>query len=172
MMKLLDNYLAAVGRNLPAKDRDDILSELRDVLLAKAEEQEERSGQVDWTALLRDFGHPITVAARYRKQQWLIGPELYPFYVHFLKLILGIVLTVVTVLGVVKAALWAGPPGPVIIEYLRSLWVAAASTVGWVTIGFVLTERFGGASAKQWLRWKPSELPDVLDRQPKWDLGR
>jgi hypothetical protein len=166
MMDLLDNYLAAVGRNLPSKDRSDIIAELRDVLLAKAEEQEERDGQVDWTGLLRDFGHPVVVAARYRKQQWLIGPELYPFYVHFLKIIVGIVLTVITVIGVVKAVVWTGQPGPIIVDYLRSLWFAAASTVGWVTIGFVVAERFGGASAKHCRHWKPTELPDVLDCQP------
>ena len=165
-MDLLDNYLAAVGRNLPSRDRSDIIAELRDVLLAKAEEQEERNGQVDWTGLLRDFGHPIAVAARYRKQQWLIGPELYPFYVHFLKIIAGIVLTVITVIAVVKAVVWTGQPGPIIVDYLRSLWFAAASTVGWVTIGFVVAERFGGASVKQCRHWKPTELPDMLDRQP------
>ncbi|MFL6733993.1 MAG: HAAS signaling domain-containing protein [Sphingomicrobium sp.] len=164
-MDLLERYLADVRRNLPPAEAEDIVAELRDLLLARAEEQEERTGSVDWNALLQDFGHPITIAARYRKQQWLIGPDLYPFYVHFLKIIVGIVLAVVTGIAVVKALLSGGQPGQLITGYLGSLWWAAASSVGWVTIIFVFIERFGGRSAKQCRHWKPSELPDVLDRR-------
>src|SRR5512146_614165 len=74
MMDLLERYLAEVRRNLPTKEADDITAELRDVLLERAEEQEETTGKVDWNSLLQEFGHPLVVAARYRKQQWLVGP--------------------------------------------------------------------------------------------------
>jgi hypothetical protein len=43
-MDLLENYLAAVRRNLPASQADDIVAELRDDLLAQAEERQERTG--------------------------------------------------------------------------------------------------------------------------------
>ena len=39
-MELLDRYLAVVRRNLPAEEGTDITEELRDVLLARAEERE------------------------------------------------------------------------------------------------------------------------------------
>ena len=58
-MDLLERYLAEIRRNLPARDADDIVAELRDVLTARAEEQEETTGKVDWEGLLRDFGHPL-----------------------------------------------------------------------------------------------------------------
>ena len=166
MMDLLENYLAAVRRNLPAKDAADITAELRDVLLDRAEEQEANTGSVDWTLLLREFGHPLSVAARYRKEQWLIGPELYPFYVHFLKMIVGIVLLVITAIAVVKGALWASAPGPAITGFLGSMWSAAAATVGSVTIMFVIIERFARRKTSECIHWHPNELPDVLDRQP------
>ena len=165
-MDLLERYLQSVRRNLPVREADDIVAELRDLLLARAEEQEETSGHVDWPALLRDFGHPLVIAARYRKQQWLIGPELYPFYVHFLKKIVAIVLVVVTVIAAIKAALWAVEPGPAIAAYFGTIWSAAAATVGWVTILFVIIERFARGSAAKCNHWKPGELPDVLDKQP------
>jgi hypothetical protein len=161
-MDLLDRYLAAVRRNLPAKDADDIIAELRDVLLAQAEEREERYGHVDWTGLLREFGHPLTVAARYRPQQWLIGPELYPFYLYFLKMIAGIVAVVVVVTAVGKAVLHAGPPGPMIVDLLGSLWWSVAGTVGSVTIVFALIERYGGVD-RHFRNWAPDELPELPD---------
>lgn len=112
MMDLLERYLAEVRRNLPARQADDIVAELRDLLLARAEEQEETTGNVDWEALLRDFGHPLVIAARYRSHQWLIGPELYPFYLHFLKVVVAIVVAVSAGLAIIKGVLWAADPGP------------------------------------------------------------
>ncbi|MEO5772998.1 MAG: hypothetical protein ABIQ32_02630 [Sphingomicrobium sp.] len=165
-MDLLERYLAEVRRNLPASEADDIVAELRDVLLAKAEEQEERSGSVAWIALLQEFGHPLVVAARYRREQWLIGPEIYPFYLKFLKTIVGIVLIVVTALAVVKGALWSEAVGPAITGWLGSLWWSAASAVGSVTIVFVIIERFARGSIEKCVHWRPNDLPDMLDRQP------
>lgn len=165
-MDLLERYLADVRRNLPAREADDIIAELRDLLLARAEEQEEKTGSVDWTALLQDFGHPLVIAARYRKQQWLIGPELYPFYLHFLKAIVGIVLIVVTALAVIRGLLWSDSVGQAIIGWMGTLWWSAASAVGWVTILFVIIERFSRGSAAKCRHWRPNELADVVERQP------
>jgi hypothetical protein len=165
-MDLLERYLAEVRRNLPTRDADDIIAELRDVLTAKAEEQEEATGSVDWNALLQDFGHPLVIAARYGKRQWLIGPELYPFYWHFLKMVVGIVLLVVTAFAIVRGMLWETNVGHGITAYLSNLWWAAASSIGSVTIVFALLDRFGGKSAKECRTWKPLELPEVEQKQP------
>jgi hypothetical protein len=166
MMDLLDRYLAEVRRNLPAGQADDIVAELRDLLLARAEEQEEKTGRVDWNALLQEFGHPLVIAARYRKQHWLIGPELYPFYLHFLKVIVTIVLAVASGLAIVRGMLWTVNPGPLITSYLAGLWWGVASAVGSVTIVFAIIERFGGSSVKQFRCWKPIELPELNASQP------
>jgi hypothetical protein len=165
-MDLLERYLAEVRRNLPRRDADDIVAELRDLLLARAEEQEEAAGTVDWNALLRGFGHPLVIAARYRRHQWLIGPELYPFYLHFLKIIVTIVIAVTAGFARVKGALWAADPGQAIAGFLGSLWWGAASAIGSVTIVFALIERFGGTSLKHVGRWKPIDLPELNAAQP------
>ena len=49
-MDLIERYLAAIGRQLPAKPAADIEAELRDVLLSRVEEQE------------ADLGRPLTEA--------------------------------------------------------------------------------------------------------------
>ncbi len=164
-MELLDRYLAAVRRNLPADQAADITEELRDVLLARAEEREAASGDANWTVLLKEFGHPLVVAARYRKHQWLIGPELYPFYVHFMKVVALIVLVVTVVLATFKAAFGGGDIGAFAAGLLGSLWWAAVASVGSVTILFALIERYGGAE-RHFRHWNPSQLPDVSAKQP------
>jgi len=164
-MELLDRYLAAVRRNLPAEEAADITEELRDVLLARAEEREAASGDANWPQLLKEFGHPLAVAARYRKHQWLIGPELYPYYVHFMKIIGLIVLAVTVVLATFKAAFGDGDIGALVAGLLASLWWAAVASVGSVTILFALIERYGGAE-RHFRHWKPEQLPDVSEKQP------
>lgn len=165
-MDLLERYLAEVRRNLPSREADDIIAELRDVLLERAEEQEKTTGKVDWTSLLQELGHPLVVAARYRKQQWLIGPELYPFYLHFLKVIVTIVLAVTTGIAIVRGMLWGTDAGQIVTSYLGSLWWGTASSIGSVTIVFAIIERFGGSSVKECRHWKPQELPEPDEGRP------
>jgi len=165
-MDLLERYLAEVRRNLPSREADDIIAELRDVLLERAEEQEEATGKVDWNSLLQEFGHPLVIAVRYRKQQWLIGPELYPFYLHFLKVIVTIVAAVTTGIAIVRGMLWGTDAGQIATSYLGSLWWGIASAIGSVTIVFAILERFGGSSVKECRRWKPQELPEPDSDRP------
>ena len=170
-MDLLDRYLAAVRRNLPADEAADITEELRDVLLARAEEREAASGNADWSSLLKEFGHPLVVAARYRKHQWLIGPELYPFYVHFMKVIALIVVVATVAVATIKAALGGGAIGVLVPGLLGSLWWAAVASVGSVTILFALIERYGGAD-RHFRHWNPNQLPDVSAKHPgPWESG-
>ncbi len=176
-MELLERYLNAVRRNLPAKDADDIVAELREELLARAEEREERLDRTldeeEWEKLLVEFGHPLVIAARFRQRQWLIGPELYPFYLYFLKLIGGIVAFGITVAMIVKAAIHQGAPGPLIVDYLGSLWWSVAVTIGSITIVFALIERYGGVD-RHFRTWHPRQLPEIelAGKEPgRWESG-
>lgn len=95
-MDLIERYLAAIGRNLPAKQAGDITAELRDVLLSRVEDREATLGRPltkdELEALLIDFGNPLVVAWRYRRVQHLIGPEIFPFWWQAVKIMLLIVL--------------------------------------------------------------------------------
>jgi hypothetical protein len=65
-MDLLDRYLAAVAALLPKTQREDIVAELRDILLNQMEEKEAELGRPltakEREAVLKAFGHPIAVA--------------------------------------------------------------------------------------------------------------
>jgi hypothetical protein len=83
-MDLLERYLQAVGKYLPAKGKKDTLAELRANLLAEMEGREEELGrqlnEAEVAAVLEQHGRPVIVAARYLPQHFLIGPGLFPMY--------------------------------------------------------------------------------------------
>ncbi|RYD85726.1 MAG: hypothetical protein EOP61_38590, partial [Sphingomonadales bacterium] len=72
-MDLIERYLGAVRWNLPAGKTDDILAELREVIESRIEDREEALGRSldrnEISALLKEFGHPITVAGGYHDQR-------------------------------------------------------------------------------------------------------
>ena len=84
-MDMLEDYLRAVSRLLPRAKREDIVAELRDEILTRIETKEGELGRKltpdETEAVLRDFGHPIVVAARYRDEpQVAVGQALYPYW--------------------------------------------------------------------------------------------
>jgi hypothetical protein len=157
-MDLVERYMAAVGRQLPANQAGDILAELREEFLARQEEREAVLGRPldkkDVEALLVEFGHPLVVAGRYRKTQHLIGPEVFPFWWATLKVVLLIVLGVYGVAIAVNAlsegAVKVGGAAP-------SVLAALVFVFGMVTLTFAAFERFGKSGVLQ--DWKPRHLP-------------
>lgn len=102
-MTLLDQYLKAVAAQLPKDARDDIVAELRDMILTRFEAKEEQLGRPltegEQEAILREVGHPLTVAGRYHTgANHLIGPELYPYFLFAVKIGLA-ALVVITLLA-------------------------------------------------------------------------
>lgn len=143
-MDLVESYLKAVAAQLPKATRDDIVAELRDEIMGRLEALEERLGRApsddEVEALLREVGHPLTVAARYRSgPQALIGPELYPWWLFAVKTAL-LVMACVTLIGVVVQVLTGDVyAGQSLGEVVGGLVSGAVSVIGVVTlIGFVL----------------------------------
>ena len=69
-MTLVDRYLGAVKDNLPRAQRDDIIEELEDSLRSRIEDEAAARGrpltEAEEAAILKGFGNPMAVAARYR----------------------------------------------------------------------------------------------------------
>ena len=97
-MDLFDRYLSAVRANLPAAQADDIVAEIGDDLQSQADEREAQLGRAltddDAVAILRAYGNPRIVAARYAQHQALIGPALLPFYWYALRTVAVVVVAV------------------------------------------------------------------------------
>jgi hypothetical protein len=119
VMEILDRYLQTVKSALPDAHRDDIVNELSEDIHSEIEEKESGLGrplsEAELEAILKQHGHPLIVAGRYRQDQrsfslgrQLIGPVLFPFYAKVLSFNLGI--TSVVILIIFTALLASGQP--------------------------------------------------------------
>src|SRR5580704_19474421 len=116
-MDLLGRYLKSVASALPAAQKDDIIKELSENIRSQMEDKEGELGrplnETEVETILKQHGHPLLVASRYRQdqrslafgRQW-IGPVLFPFYVRVLQFNLG--LTGIIVMSIFAAMVASG----------------------------------------------------------------
>lgn len=160
-LNLTERYLRAVAAQLPAAKREDIVAELRDLLMTRMEAREAELGrplnEAEEEAVLRDFGHPLAVASRYGETQGLVGPELYPWWLFGVKAGLA-VLAAITLVGVVVRGLIGDVTvGQAITQGLHGLLQGAVMIVGFVTIAGFIVER--QATRPRFLtRWRVQDL--------------
>jgi hypothetical protein len=165
-MDMLSRYLYAVSNDLPKKAvRDDIIAEIADDLQSQIEERESVLGRPltddEEAALIKAYGHPRVVAGRYASVPYLIGPDVLPFYLYTLRLVLIVVVAIELVGGAI-AAVAENRFNPFLVS-LDAAWNSAIYIVGAVTLAFVAIERFNGK--KPLLerlgvtRWDPRRLP-------------
>ena len=172
-MDLLDRYLHAVRWTLPRAKADDIIAELRDELATRQEDREETLGRPltrdETSALLKEFGHPLVVASRFRKQQWLIGPDVFPFYIFVLGMAAFVIAAVMLVVGVANALFSDQDPIRVFVQTIGGLWTSLLLNAAIITLVFAVLERTG-FPAEHLQRWKPEQLPDIrLKRKSRWE---
>lgn len=167
-MDLIDRYLDAVRLFLPSGQREDIATELRDVLMNRREEREAELGRpltlAEDEALLHDYGHPLMVAARYGRQRYLIGPELYPVYVFVAAIVLASIGVAAAVTGIVATTTAGGDPGHGFRAAMGVAWGGAFTGIGAVTVIFALLERTG-ASRRITIDWNVRDLPRISRRR-------
>ena len=170
-MSLVDDYLRAVAILLPKDQRDDIVAELRDTILNRLEGREAdlRRPLTDdeIEAVLREIGHPLVVAARYRGgPQHVVGPALYPYWIFAVKVAVALQAAVAAVVFVIHAAV-DGDVAQAIGPATWSLFTGAMTLIGVATSAAWLIER--NAVHIDYLdRWRVRDLK-VLDLAA-WDL--
>ena len=172
-MTMLDRYLSAVQGNL-RKDQAaaDIVAEIGEDLQSQMEEREGALGRAltedEQAALIKAYGHPRVVAARYGGIQHLIGPELLPFYWSTLRLVATVVIAIELLGGGISALI--SHNGPLFFGALAAAWNSLIWIFGIVTIVFALRERVplpnGGRIGVLPLKWDPRRLPAPGMRPP------
>lgn len=146
-MNLVDEYLRAVAILLPKAQRDDIIAELRDTILSRIEAREAELGRPltddETEAVLREVGHPVAVAARYREgPQHVVGPALYPYWSFVVKV--GLALQVLIAVVVMFARAVAGFDfGVAMGQAISSVISGGLVLVGVATVAAWLIERQG-----------------------------
>ena len=187
-MELLDRYLLAVRKHLPWQRQDDIIAELRANLESQLEEKEEELGrpltQAEAEEWLRELGPPIQVAARYRPQQYLIGPAFFPTYWYVLRMAMGWALAIYALVTTILIATQVFHAGRVPSDLAQSTAEAIAQALvripgilinvaAWVTLIFAAIEL---ATARGLVKlpaipgvhgcWNPGELPRIEEADP------
>lgn len=173
MTDLVDRYLSSVRRSLPASKADDIVAELRDVLSSRIEDREEsldrplRRDEV--AAILKDFGHPLVVAAGYKPHQYLIGPQIFPFYLFTMKVVGAVVIALMVAIGAADLVLGHAPVVRALVRAAAGVWDGALSAAAIVTLVFAVLERTGFA-AEHVCNWRPEQLPPADRPAPgRWE---
>ncbi len=132
MTTLIDRYLNAVKEQLPRGQQDDVINELSENLREQIEDEETTLGrpllETEQAAILKRFGNPMVVAARYRGDtrsvsfgRQLIGPELFPTYLKVLSVNVAITAIIaVAIVLVGGGAVWSSMYGglvPILVQF-------------------------------------------------------
>jgi hypothetical protein len=161
-MELVDRYVHAVKRHLPAKQQDDIANELTEDILSQISDKTEELGrpltEAEQEAVLKHYGHPYLLAMRYRPQQYLIGPSLFQFYMPALKIALALAFAVQVIIAL-SVGLSQHAPGQ-IIGWITRFPGVALQVVFWVTVSFAVAD-YWQAKLRLFDKWSPSTLPRV-----------
>src|SRR5262249_34118727 len=171
IMELTERYLQAVREYLIGTRREDIVKELGDNILSQMEDKAAELGrplnEIEQAAVLKQYGHPLVAAARYRRLplQQLIGPALFPLYWYALQAVLVFVALLHIIAAVVitlsRGSLLAGLAGA-----WGSFWLWALVAVGGVTVTFGMIEYFGGGKLPFTETFEPRELPAIKKPSP------
>jgi hypothetical protein len=169
-MDLLERYIVEVGRHLPRKGREDVLNELRSTLHDMLDDRvaEGKPTESDVEALLREYGSPRLVANSYGSEQYVIGPDLYPFFVMVAKyglMAICIALAVSFTVGLIGKTIGLMDLGISVLDLFAQLITAALSFLGAVLIVMMILQRWGikpevGGKEQE---WNPRILPAVDD---------
>jgi hypothetical protein len=165
---LLDRYLYAVSRYLPANRQNDLIAELAANLRAQMEDKQEQLGRPltedEQADVLRRHGHPLLVAARYQPHHSLIGPEIFPFYWFTVKRVLPWVVAIWLLVTVVTV-LFGSQNTPLaeridVGNIITGIFGTVFQFLAWITAGFAILEYFKGHLRNELARphWDPRKL--------------
>ncbi|MBU1347928.1 MAG: hypothetical protein KKA16_13395 [Alphaproteobacteria bacterium] len=161
-MTMVERYLEAVAAQLSADEREDIIAELRDLILSRIEAREEELGRTlsddETEALLKEIGHPLVVAARYRKgPDSLIGPELFPYWRYGVKAGVLVLLAIAGIGLIIRLISGTTNGGQDIAQAFHGFFGSALTMIGTLTLAGAIMEHY--AIRPKWLTdWRVRDL--------------
>jgi hypothetical protein len=165
-MKLIEQYIYAIGKYLPYNSRKDIKKELYASLLDEIEATYgENPTQKELEAAITAYGTPRQVANRYKENNLVIGSGYTDLFFFISKLIifaLSIAFTIIFVIGLLEGDL---TPNKIIVDIARTIARiigASLSAIAWVGIGFIILTRLNNDHHIDLEDdWTPKDLADI-----------
>jgi hypothetical protein len=108
--------------------------------------------------LLRPYGHPMLMAARYRRARNLIGPVIFPIYWQVLKLVIGLI--VATNLASIGLLIGRGGPWPEVGGAVARLLDNGLEAAVFITLVAACLE-WSLARFKVLEKWDPASMPST-----------
>jgi hypothetical protein len=172
--QIKQRYIYAVTRELPPAQRQDIEKELDGLIEDMLEEhtQNRPATDKDLEDVLYELGKPQVLAEKYRDQKrYLIGPDLYPYFIFILKIVFMAISISMVVLLIVRGL---GEPDQIwriFLETAGTFISAISQAFIWITVMFGLSEHFGWHKKEMNLptekEWRVSDLPQLPDERIK-----
>ena len=164
-MELVKRYIAAVQRELPQAKRDEIGRELNANIMDQLDMLSEQQGELtdtDIAAVLKQMGHPRTVAQQFVPPQPLISPGYMALYKNTLFMVLGILFLLQLV---DSTSAWLSSQMSFLL-YMKSLASGFMQDVllGFtsITLAFWLMSRYEPKQQSQCQQnWQPELLPEA-----------
>ncbi|MEJ6788816.1 hypothetical protein BrevBR_04635 [Brevundimonas sp. BR2-1] len=161
-MDMIDRYLNAVAAQLPQDERADIVAELRDLILSRFEAKEEELGRPltedEQEAILREIGHPLVVAARYRKgPDSLVGPQLFPYWLFGVKAGLLVLLAVQAIGLFIHLISGTDDAGQAISHAFHGFFSSGLTLIGVATVAAAIFEQYD-IRPKWMTQWRVRDL--------------
>ena len=166
--ELLDRSIHSFAMMLPPDKMEDIAAEIRSNLESLVEDRAAELGRDlslgEMSAILKQHGHPMVVASRYRDRsgRGLISPDLFPLYWFTLRAIFAVWVTIRVIIAVFTLQ-GSTPAGSVLLTMGRDILLATFFIPAGVTLLFAVWE-YLEFKFRYSERWKPESLPPV----PAW----
>ncbi|MGH9687924.1 MAG: hypothetical protein ACRD5K_12620 [Candidatus Acidiferrales bacterium] len=162
--ELLDRYIFSVKTLLPLDKARDIAAEIQSNLESLVEDQASTLGRdlsVDeLSAILKQNGHPMVAASRYRERPfWGLSPELFRVY----RFTLGTILALIFTIFAVKAAyVFPGRSdlGSFLFQFGREVVLGGIIVTVSITVIFAVWE-YLEFKFRFWENWNPRSLAPV-----------
>ncbi len=166
MTDLVERYVHQVGRYLAPNERKEITDELRSLIQDQLDDRYKGAPtDDDVAALLAELGEPRQMAKSYGREQYLIGPDLYPAMMYVLQR--GWVLVpIIAILVKVLLSFLDGGSGTLVGLFLETaaLVVQVVFTfTAIVVLLFAIFQHSGVELDQKEASFNPRELPPVND---------
>jgi hypothetical protein len=165
MTNLIERYIHQVVRFLPPKDRAEIEAELRSLIQDQLEDRSPGApSEAQVAAVLAELGDPQKMAASYSRNQYLVGPDLYPTLMIVLRYVWQIVPAAIACLHIIGALASSQPSAvpTLVFETLIAALQAGVIATAIVVLLFAMIQRSGTPLVEP-QAFNPLELPEVDD---------
>lgn len=166
MTDLVERYVNQVGRYLPKKERAEIEEELRSQIHDQLDDRyAEAASEAEIAAVLTELGEPRRMAASYGGEQYLVGPDLYPYMMMILRHGWLFVPAIVVFVHIFEALI-SSQPNSLIGLFIGSLVASVQAALIFsavVVLFFAILQHSGEKLYEKQKAFNPLELPEVND---------